>query len=271
MSSQRSVFGEEASLEQAMIVSQGEKGPTNLSTKNSFPFLKLPPELRTMVYEPLIAAGDLRILTVSNLVNQEAVSLLSKVASLRVKLGRRNLCPVTLDLTATITLSGALTLMAPDYIQHVNFYLDKTSFAEPPTDPKLISWFSGNRITRESCNITITLAIYHSVPHQVGENQICQAIAALTGFKMLVLKLEHERVEDTVRKVYGSARAHVFRASLHRYLLTGYERLFAFLQTTLGPGQFQRNVDRHFLRFWPRENKAGDCLMAAQRALRGEN
>lgn len=268
-----SLFGEEVTLDQAMIVSRRGEGPTDLSTNEASPFLKLPSELRTMVYAPLIATGDLSVMTVSKLISQEAVSLLSKVACLRIKLGCPNLCPVTIDLSATITLSGSLTLIAPEYIQHVDFHLNMATLGGPPIDPKLISCFSGNRITRKSCSITITLAIHQIVPYQLGNDETYRAIAALTGFKYLVLKLEHERIadhDDSLLRLYGSARVNGFNAYLHQWLLSYYERFFAFLQTTLGPADFQREVKWHHLGFWPSEYKAGDCLVAAAKALRIE-
>lgn len=82
-------------------------------------------ELRLMIYEHLIEAGDLGILRISKLVNQEAFPLLSEVAILRVN----EPCPtmlsrVTLALTGSVTLCGLFTLTPPDYIQHLDLRLN---------------------------------------------------------------------------------------------------------------------------------------------------
>lgn len=248
------LFGYNVALEHLKIAlehlkiatQQREVAPKEFPTERTFPFLRLPPELRVMVYKPLLIAGDLSILVVSKLVSHEAVPLLSKVACLRMNLGRPDLNTGTLDLTASITLSGTLTLTAPDYIQHIDFHLDMRTRTGPPIDPKLISCFGGNKTTRKSCIITIFHHFSFSITYGSKEEEIYQAIASLTGFKSLLLMLQLEEyvfLNGYEPLVKGE------NSFQHFVLKNDYENVFALLQPTLGPADFQKKVDRHFLSF----------------------
>ena len=261
---ENSMFANHVALDHALLVPrQEEVVSAEFPTKKPFPLLKLPPELRAMVYEPLIEAGDLSVVRVSKLVSQEAVPLLSKVARLRISLGHPNLSPVTLDLTASITLSGRLTLIAPDYIQHLEFHLNMPMIPLFPVDTKLIYCFSGNRIARKSCKITINLGTYRHIPRQLEENETYRVIAALTGFKLLTLKLENQRDAEQDPYMLGRYCRLPMRFEnnvMHSVLLEGYEQILGFLTVTLGPAKFNKSVDGHSLEFWPRKYEAEDGL-----------
>lgn len=98
-------------------------------------------ELRLMIYEHLIEAGDLGMLRISKLVNQEAFPLLSEVAILRIN----EPCPtmlsrVTLALTGSVTLCGLFTLTPPDYIQHLDLRLNMVHSQGFFINMKLMNW-----------------------------------------------------------------------------------------------------------------------------------
>ena len=230
---------------------------TDTPPKKPFPFLKLPSELRAMVYKPLIQDGDLCILRVSKLTNQEAVPLLSKVASLRVNLGRSSKngdSKVTLPLTAEITLSGTLTLTAPDYIQHIDLRLDMTARVTSTSpigtgDTNLIASFTGYKITRKSCKITVKFGTLGPIPYS-GEKDAYKFIAALTGFMVLTLRLDYtrngDRADSLSRRLAVSARFQ--KVSM---LWEDYETVSKMLQDTLGPATLDSSVVGHCLKFSP--------------------
>ena len=226
---------------------------TKTPTRKQFPFLRLPPELRAMIYKPLIQAGDLRILRTSKLINQEAVPYLSEVAKLRVNLGRSSInggSKVTLALTAEITLSGALTLIAPYYIQHIELRLDLITRPSTRIDTKLIACFTGNKITRKSCKITVKFSLLGPIPYNLDENKTYQVIAALTGFMVLTLRLEYRRdaaYEDSLLRRISVLPLFNTASMLFGY----YETVSTFLHDNLGPAILNRSVGGHCLKFSP--------------------
>lgn len=256
--------GDDVALDHGMITdSQEEVVPNEVVTGSTFPLLKLPPELRAMVYEPLIQAGDLSILRVTKLVSQEAVPLLSKVAILRVDTEHPYRSSLLLHLNAITVSPGLMTLIAPDYIQHVNLRLNLARVTSSPIDPKLIFYFSGNTVPRKSCTITIILGTYASIPTRLERHETYQAIAALTGFKVLSLQLERERNADHdafLVRTYGPRTANQVRtASLRQLLSVEYKKVSAFLHTTLGPAEFKQDRHVHLLRFWPSQYNVGSA------------
>lgn len=241
---------------------------TGISTKKKFCLLKLPPELRVIIYEPLIKIGELSILRVSKLINQEAVSLLSKRAVLRANVGRRYYTTANLDLTASILYPRYSTLATPDTIQHVNLRIDMVSFAVD-FDLRLINYFGGNAVTRKTCDITIFVNGNAEVPARLENDKTYRAIATLTGFKILLLSFEYERdLEEcaTIQEKYGLAVVQKGVNWTYRQILKRYEKALAFLTTTLGPAHCQKQIDRHFLGFRPSQYKIGDCPVAAAKA-----
>lgn len=229
---------------------------TREKAKKPFPLLKLPPELRAMIFEPLIQAGDLSILRVSKLINQEAVSLLSKVAILRINnLNRRTNGQMTIALAAQITLYGDLTLMAPDYIQNLDICLDMVRRPGLPVNTKLVQYFSGNQIARRSCKITILFGILGAVPKPLGENTTYRVIASLTGFKSLTLKLEYYEDEE-----YEAAMLRRMNPLLitdepnltHKALLRDYKDVSEYLAFFLGHAKLNDIRGEPYLSFKPR-------------------
>lgn len=228
------------------------------STDRTFSFLKLPPELRAMIYELLIQAGDLSILTVSKLISKEAVHRLSKVGILRVKLGTLTISNVTVALTAKMTLSGVLTLTAPDYIQHLDLCIDIVRRPWIAIDTKLIECFSGSQIPRRSCKVTMFFGILGATPYSMKVTQTYPVIATLTGFQRLTLKLAYRKYateEAYIIKHYKNHRV-AYNQDVARYmLLNDYKTISEFLSVTLGPAGFDDSIKGHHLIFWPRAYK----------------
>lgn len=239
------------------------------STEKNFRLLKLAPELRVMIYEPLIKIGDLGILRVSKLINQEAVPLLSKHAVLRANVGRRYLTVADLDLTASILWWRYPTLASPDTIQHVNFRIDMVSFGGPDLDLRLINYFGGNKIARESCDITINVNGSAKVPSRFENDKTYRAIATLIGFKVLLLRFEYERdlkESAAIQEKYGLAVVQMGIDHTYQQILERYGKALAFLKTTLGTAHCQKHIDRHFLRFRPSQYKIEDYPVETAKA-----
>ena len=228
---------------------------TRETAARTFPLLKLPPELRAIVFEPLIQAGDLGILRVSKLINQEAVSLLSKVAVLRINSNRRINRQMTIALTAKITLYGDLTLAAPDYIQNLEICLDMVRRPGFPVNTKLIHYFMGNQIPRRSCKITILFGVLGPVPKPLEENTTYRVIANLTGFRSLTLKFEY--YDDEIYKAAMLRRMNPLLitddpALTRKALLMPYKELSNFLASSLGPAKLNDSLGEPYLSFKPR-------------------
>ena len=231
---------------------------TRESATRTFPLLKLPPELRAIVFEPLIQNGDLSILRVSKLINQETVSLLSKIAILRINLNRQANRQITITLTAKITLYGNLTLTAPDYIQNLDICLDMLRRPGFPVNTKLIQYFSGKQIARRSCKITILFGILGPVPKPLRENTTYRVIASLTGFKSLTLKLEYyedEKYEAAMLRRMDPLLITDDPDLTHRALLRDYKEVSEFLSLNLGPANLNDGLGEPYLSFEPRAFK----------------
>ena len=247
-----STFGDSVALDNTVKLLSS----SSVSTPQIFPLLKLPAELRGMIYKPLLQAGDLSILRVSKFVSKEAASQLSKAAIFRINLGCPRSSEVTFMLTAHVTLSGVLTLMAPDYIQHLDLRLDLIAAAKFPIDSRLISLFTGDGITRQSCKVTFTVALWGPSRLRLTGNAASRAISALTGFRILTLRIEHGRDADDeakMMKTFGlKSPWKPFKGLARRKLATDYKTLCDFLTVTLGRALIENNADKHCLTFWPR-------------------
>ena len=249
-----SSFGQSVTLYQGINVSSNAKEPT----EETFSLLKLPPELRAMIYELLIQAGDLSILTVSKLVSKEAVHHLSKVAILRVKLGQLTSSNVIVALTAKMTLSGILTLHAPGYIQHLDLCFNIVRRPWIQLDTQLVQMFSGDQIPRRSCKIKILFGLLGATPYSMKECQTYQVIAALTGFKTLTLELAYRKdatQEASIIKRFGLLQVADDQDVARYMLLKDYRAISEFLSLTLGPAGFDDSIKGHHLKFWPRAYK----------------
>lgn len=261
--------GDDFALDGARTVLQLEKPPSAGIPTKKVQFLDLPRELRLMIYQPLIEVGDLSILRVSKLVAREVISLLSKYAVFRVNVGRRYHPLIHLDLCAGITFSGNPTLTAPDYIQNVNFRIDMVNLVGPDFDLKFINYFGGDKIPRKSCIITISLNESAEVPSRLENDETYRAIANLTGFNVLVLKLECEGNGVAVAAIlrrYGLGVVQMGEMSTGRLMVRSYAKILGFLQTTLGPAGYQKGIYQHALVFRPGQYKIGDRPMAGAKA-----
>ena len=213
--------------------------------------LKLPTEVREMIYEPLIEAGDLSILRVSKIIKQDAVPLLAKVATIRINLETPNISRVAIPLTARITFSGILTLTAPDYIQNVDLRIDIPIRRPYFRNKEVILCFSGNQVPRKSCKITFNPGVHNPAERLLGEdvNEIVTLVATLPGFRTLTLKLGFEAYIDNASGVVDYKGR---RSSLtHTLLIRRYQSICDALATRLGPAEFNRSFGGHCVVFRP--------------------
>ena len=224
------------------------------STTKTFPFLKLPPEIRDKIYKPLIQAGDLSILRVSKIVNMETLPYLFKVGTLRITLGGRKHKRIIIPRVTGIFISGSMTLLAPYFIQNLDIRLDITSREIPNIDTQFIKMFSGKEISRKTCNITVRFGILGPVRHLLNKNEFYAAVSTLTGFETLTLRLEDQYNKGMLKTLIAMTMGPGERPGL-LMCATGYERLFHFLSPTLGPAQFPKSFDGTCLIFWPLKYK----------------
>lgn len=232
--------------------------PTKAAAKTALSLLHLPAELRAMIYKPLIQAGDLSILRVSKHISQDAVPLLSSVAILRVTIGRKFSSDVTLPLTATISLSGVLTLTAPNVIQNLNLRIDLAPIVEYPVNAGLIQCFGGSQIARGSCHIIMRFGVFGLIPTSAEIFKIYEWIAALTGFKKLTLKLEYF-IKDILGDPTSDGLA-TTQLILQKMLLEDCDEISEYLMQTLGPAKVNDTPNGRCLSFLPRDHKLCDSL-----------
>ena len=240
-----------------------KKSKEPLPVQKPFPFLMLPPELRGMIYEPLIQAGHLSVLRVSKLLNQETVPYLSKVASLRLNLGnsvysqaRDKVQKQILALRVEVTLSDHLTLIAPGYIQNLELRLNmvEENQADYNIDQRFIECFRGNTIPRKSCKITVKFGALGPIRGPMKWNEAYLAIATLTGFEILTLRLEFvgdARHEATMLRNHGLEPRLHFHGLSREKLRMYYRTVHDFLAVTLGPAEYCIFTAEHCLKFQP--------------------
>ena len=241
-------------------------GPTN------FPLLQLPPELRLLVYGPLIAAGDLSIMRTSKFIHDEAVNLLKTHAVLRMFLRYADRTSSALvPLKASVSLKGSLTIYASPVIQRIELHFNQVtrSFAMGPhmsssfrydAYADLIKSFGGRDVARQSCIIHLELGLYNSVPSEwnFSREKAWIAIANLTGFKTLALKILRKRdltYEQASPRRWRRVQIPVCEIDSYR-TTQDYSALGAILSTTLGPATFCRSpTSGDFLEFHPGDFK----------------
>ena len=231
---------------------------TRETATRTFPLLELPPELRAIVFELLIQAGDLSILRVSKLISQEAVSLLSKVGILRINLDKQIKRHMTIALTAKTTLYGELTLAAPDYIQNLDICLNLVPGPDIPVNTTLIQYFKGRRIARRSCKITILFGIQGPATNPLEENHPYRVISSLVSFKSLTLKLkyvEDERWEALILRRLDRGLITDDADLTYKALSRDYKRASEFLSFKLGPAKLNDRLGEPYLSFKPRGYK----------------
>ena len=225
---------------------------TRGTATRTFPLLELPPELRAIIFEPLIQAGDLSILRVSKFINQEAVSLLKKVAILRINKKRPGMHQTTIALTAKITEYGDLTWTAPDYIQNLDICFDIVRRSGFRVNKEFIRYFAGNQIARRSCKITILFGFLGPVPNPLEEDTTYRVIASLTGFRFLTLKFEYSEVPMLrIINTMVTDDPDLIRKALSR----DYKQVSGFLARDLGPAKLNDSLGEPYLSFKPRAFK----------------
>ena len=229
--------------------------------------LRLPPELRLMIYKPLIAAGDLKILRTSKLVHKEATDLLKKNGILRMNLGYTDrISSANFPLTWSLSPTSTLTAHATDAIQHVEYHFNVNSNVflvwsrqfDPYTN--LIKLFGGRDIVRQSCSIFLHIGRHGWVPDRscFMREHVLRAITNLTGFKTLVFRIINEW--DQQRENHRVGRFGLFaprteKDYTHRMLLDDYENVRKALEITLGPAILHTRLKGHFLEFHPSDFK----------------
>lgn len=223
--------------------------PAKATTKGTISFLDLPPEVRAMIYRPLIQAGHISILCVSKLVNHEAIPLLSSVATLRANVGYLVSSEVTVPLTANITFSGLLTFAAPNYIQNLDLRIDLVPRVRFSINAGLIQCFGGSQVARRSCQITITLGVSGFLLPTPEEGKTYDAIADLTGFKTLTLKLEFHK--DISTEDPALRRSDTIPFITQAKVLNAYDYLTWYFAKTLGPAKFEYSSNGRYLSFQP--------------------
>ena len=245
---------EDLNMSYAVASALSASHPDTLATSKPFPFLKLPPELRDMIYEPLIQTGDLSILRVSKFVNKDALPYLSKAATFRITLGGRKHKRIIIPQITGVFISGNMTLLAPDCIQNLDIRLDIASRAIPNIDTQFLKMFSGKEISRKTCNITVKFGILGPVRHLLAKDEFYSVVSTLTGFETLTLRLEDQQHKGMLKMLIATTIEPGQRPGLIM-CSTGYERIFGILSPTLGPAQFPNNFDGTCLVFWPRRYK----------------
>ena len=225
--------------------------------KKPFPFLNLPPEVREMIYKPLIQTGNLSILRVSRLVHKEALPYLSKHATLRISLGGLEHRRIIIPQMTGIFSPGTMTLFAPAQIQNLSIHLDIIARATPNIDTQLLRLFSSNEIPRKTCTITVEFGNLGPIRHLLVRNEFYDVVATLTGFETLTLRLEDHREEDETGILESLIATTIEPEDRPGFVMCGtnYERLFKVISRTLGPARLLNCFDGDCLRFWPREYK----------------
>ena len=213
------------------------------SKKQVDSFLDLPYELRENVYLELIAAGELGCLTTCKLVKEELTPLIPKLI-FRVDLGFAN-----------GTRTGDLAPGAEKSIQRLKLHIH-TGEEALPFDIDVIKLFAGTRVVRESCVVTLDYGVEGLPPYYLEHSPLYHCLAALTGFKTVVVKIV------VGRRTFGEIEGLLTEAdflrifkydsnALSRSHKRSYSKVHRFLRRTLGPGMFHDSVEGHCLVFHP--------------------
>ena len=230
------------------------------------PLLKLPPELRLQIYEPLMAAGDTNILRTNKLIHKEATDVLKSMAILRMNFSSNRLpSEASFPLTGSLNLTGTLTYHAPADIQRIecHYWVDADSEKPHSFDKytSLIQAFSGKEISRESCAIFLHLRPGGRIPslYTFHSETAWQAVIDLTGFRTLTFMIWRDG--DTWHRnpfPLGTPEADDYPSlneavNTHWLLLKDYETVRAIWKHSLGPAVLDESIKGHCLKFHPSE------------------
>ncbi len=222
-----------------------EKNPSSPPSKqNISPFLRLPRELRDLIYCDALAAGSLGILTVSKVVHQEASELVSKHAVLRINLGFANRTNWSQLGSGSVASVQHLDLRINAGPEHSDFYTD------------VISGLTGNLIIRKSCIICLNYRGRSDAGWvNAWHNLLHLDFALLNGFKRLAFKIVVNRCQyahfQRIIAVEEYDEAFPFDSLLtlrHREL---YMNLRRYMERHFGPATFNDRVEGHCLTFHP--------------------
>lgn len=236
------------------------------SSATTFPLLRLPPELRQLIYEPLIVIGDLSVMRINKLVHNEAVNVFSKSAVLRLafRYSDRKASP-WFPVKGIFHLTGFLELRATSAIQRVELHFNLTLHhlrtgqfntlrhlrtGQFNKYTNMITCLGGRTVARQWCTIyldfggCLTLVADPCSPLRGCLKRLTewQAITRLIGFNTLNIRIRYDKDLNQ-------------EEDEKTWLLACY-RLFLTLGTTLGPAVLDMSVDTHCLRFHPRSFKA---------------
>ena len=222
-----------------------------------FPLLNLPPELRLLIYEPLIATGDLSVMRTNKLVYEEVAKVMKKNGVLRMNFGYTDRTSLaSFPITGSLDLIGALTIQATPTIQQVEmrFHMGAVhrNYSSFDVYANLIKSFGGRCIARRSCTIFLDLGILDWVPNKLdfAVGTAWQAVLTLTGFSTLVLKIRRDEDPRFTRSTAQMKDS--FNYSL---IMRDYKTVREILETTLGPAVQDKSLRGHYLEFHPSNYK----------------
>ena len=236
-----------------------------VSSPSNFPLLGLPSELRLLIYEALIAAGDLNIMRTNKLVHKEAENVLKKNAVLRMNFGYANrTSSASFPLTGNLNFTGALKIHATPTIQHVELRFNLAAVQGYlryfDVYANLIKSFGGRDVARQTCTIYLDIEVYDSISDEgtFARETAWQAITDLTGFKTLVVKIRRQRdyrFEEQCLRRLGHLLPQTGDSYPHKWLLDDYQTLCEILKITLGPAIQDKSLKGHHLKFHPSDFK----------------
>ena len=215
------------------------------TSKQNISFLQLSRELRDPIYRDSIAAGNVAILRLNKLTNEEASQLVSKHATLRINLG-------FVDRTNWSELRSA---SVTPVVQHVDLRINASS-AALPFDITVISGLLDKQVIRESCIVTLDYG-KEGGPNDSIRDTLYTHLTRLGGFKKLVFKIVIDRYEHADFEAVMSEKtfheAFHYDTHLLGYHEDSYMDLQEDLQPSLGAAKVDDSVEGHCLEFHPLE------------------
>ena len=199
--------------------------------------------MRDIIYRDLIASGNVAILRLNKLINEEASQLLPKHATLRINLGFVNR-------TNWSELRSASVTPVAQYVD-LRIKAGSDSF---PFDITVLSGLLDKQVVRESCIVTLD---YGKSAGPIHYKILYRYLARLSGFKKLVFKIVIDRYEPADFQAVISEKSfhEIFHYDTHllSYHEDSYKELQEYVQASLGPAQVDDSVEGHCLEFHPLE------------------